>query len=172
MRRKLLGVAVLILVAACTDATWAGPPDHAQDEAQIRAVEMRLQDAWNSHDMKAWANQFTEDADFVNVVGWWWQGRAQIESKHAKMHQSMFKDSTLAVGSVTIRFIGPDTAIVHMLWTLEGAKNFDGGAAGERKGIFTEVLVRQGNDWLISAAQNTDKVPEPAAPPSADAPRK
>jgi hypothetical protein len=49
------------------------------DQAPIRQTVMRLQEAWNRHDMKAFANLFAEDADFVNVAGAWWKGRAEIE---------------------------------------------------------------------------------------------
>ena len=38
-------------------------------KAQIANVVAALADSWNRHDMVAYAAQFTEDADFVNVIG-------------------------------------------------------------------------------------------------------
>ena len=54
----------------------------SQDEAAICEVETGLAEAWNRHDAKAYAGFFTEDGDCVNVVGWWWKGRPQIEKTH------------------------------------------------------------------------------------------
>jgi uncharacterized protein (TIGR02246 family) len=132
------------------------------DEVEIRNVETGLQDAWNHHDMKAWASLFTEDADFVNVAGWWWKGRAEIEKKHTAIHAYVFRDSTLTIDEVHARFLTPEIALVHVSWTLVGHKNPDGSAAQPRKGIFTQVLQKQNGKWLIAAAQNTDSRPEVA----------
>lgn len=79
---------------------------HQQDEtAAIRNVETSLQQAWNHHDARAFASFFTEDADCVNVVGWWWKGRPQIESKVADSHVFLFRDSTLTNDEIHIRFL-------------------------------------------------------------------
>ena len=31
-------------------------------------------ETWNAHDMKAFAELFRDDAEFVNVYGMWWTG--------------------------------------------------------------------------------------------------
>jgi len=144
-------------------AILAGPALQAgqsRDETEIRAIEMGLQEAWNHHDMKAWANLFTEDADFVNVAGWWWKGRGEIEKKHTEIHAYIFRDSTLTIGEVQTKFLTPEIAIVHVLWSLTGNRNPDGSDGQPRKGIFTQVLQKQNGKWLIAAAQNTDSRPE------------
>ena len=51
--------------------------DQSGDEAAIRALEARQPEAWNKHDAKAYAGLFTENGDCVNIVGWWWKGRAE-----------------------------------------------------------------------------------------------
>ena len=158
-----------ILLMAC----WLGPQRLAAqtpDEAEIRKVEMSLQDAWNQHDMKAWTSFFTEDADFVNVAGWWWKGRGEIEKKHAAIHAYMFRDSTLTIDEVHTRFLTPEIAVVHVSWTLVGHKNPDGSVGQPRKGIFTQVLQKGNGKWLIAAAQNTDSRPE--VPPLMGPPKK
>jgi uncharacterized protein (TIGR02246 family) len=40
-----------------------------------------VEDAWNTHDMSRFAARFAEDADFINVRGWWWRGREEIERR-------------------------------------------------------------------------------------------
>ena len=63
----------------------------SEDEAAIRALEARLPEAWNRHDAKAFASVFTEDGDCVNIVGWWWKGRAEIEKKLTDAFVYVFK---------------------------------------------------------------------------------
>ena len=56
------------------------------DEAAIRQVEAQQAEAWNQHDAHAYASLFTEDGDMVNVVGWWWKGRSEIERQLTEAH--------------------------------------------------------------------------------------
>jgi uncharacterized protein (TIGR02246 family) len=166
MNRQLLRIGILVFLSALAGPVFSA--DQNQDETDIRAVAMGLQEAWNHHDMKAWASLFTEDADFVNVVGWWWKGRPQIEKKHTDAHVFIFRESTLSIDEVHTRFLTPQIAVVHVLWSLTGHKNPDGTPGLPRKGIFTQVLQKQSGKWLISAAQNTDsrpEVPMPTGPP-------
>ena len=166
MKRRMRVCGMILFVAALT-----GPRicfGQNPDEAEIRKVETGLQAAWNHHDMKAWADFFTGDADFVNVVGWWGRGRAEIEKKHADAHAFFFRESTLTIDEVHTRFLRPEIAVVHVLWTLVGHRNPDGTPGQPRKGIFTQVLQKQDGKWLIAAAQNTDsrpEVPMPTGPP-------
>lgn len=158
MKRKVLRCAMILLTAALAGPALRAGQD--PEETEIRKVELGLQEAWNHHDMKAWANLFTEDADFVNVAGRWWRGRAEIEKKHAEIHATIFRDSTLTIYEVDTRFLTPEIAIVHISWSLTGNRNPDGSDGQPRKGIFTQVLQKQNGKWLIAAAQNTDSRPE------------
>jgi ketosteroid isomerase-like protein len=72
---------LLVVTSVVFLATSAFAADQSQEEAAIRALEARQPDAWNHHDAKAYANLFAEDGDCVNIVGWWWKGRAEIERK-------------------------------------------------------------------------------------------
>jgi uncharacterized protein (TIGR02246 family) len=60
----------------------AGAQLTMEAQSEIFLVIKALSDSWNSHDMANYAAQFTEDADFVNVVGMHWRGRQQIETMH------------------------------------------------------------------------------------------
>ena len=140
----------------------------SQDEtAAIRNVETGLQEPWNHHDAKAFASLFTEDADCVNVVGWWWKGRTQIESKVADSHVFLFRDSTVTNNEIQIRFLTSQIAVVHVRWSMAGHRNPDGTPGQPRKGIQTHILREQEGKWLIAAFNNTDSVPEVSFPTGA-----
>jgi uncharacterized protein (TIGR02246 family) len=171
MKQQFLRFVILGLVTALGGPTFSA--DQNQDETEIRKVMMALDDAWNHHDMKAFANQFAEDADQVNVAGWWWKGRPEIEKKLTAAHAFIFRESTHSDDEVYIKFLTPQIAVVHVLWSIVGDKHLDGTPCGTpaqpRKGIQTQVLQKQAGKWLIVAFHNTNRVPEepfPAGPPN------
>lgn len=139
-----------------------------QDEASIRKVEMEQQDAWNRHDAKAYANLFAVDGDCVNIVGWWWKGRAEIERKLTAAFAFVFRESVLTVTDVDVRFLNPDLAVAHVHWKLVGARTPEA-IPKPQQGIQTQVLQRKDGKWLIAVFQNTNAIPEmpfPQGPPA------
>jgi uncharacterized protein (TIGR02246 family) len=153
----VLAAASILLAAASAPRTQGAARDH--DEAEIRDVQTRQAQAWNRHDAKAYADLFTEDGDVVNVVGWWWKGRAEIESKLTAAFAFVFRDSTLTITEVQVRFLSPECAIAHVRWTMTGAKT-PPGIPEPREGIQTQTLRKTAGGWLIAAFQNTNAVPE------------
>jgi uncharacterized protein (TIGR02246 family) len=117
-----------------------------EDEQMIQQVIDGWRDAWNRHDMSRMAALVSEDADFVNVWGMHWRGRAQIEREHAERHRTQFKDSVWTTRDVKLQFLRPDVALVHLLWQMPPA----------REGLFTWVMVKEHGGWRIRAAHNTN----------------
>jgi uncharacterized protein (TIGR02246 family) len=157
MRQNILRFVLLastVSLARITSAAEAG-----NDEGAIRALEVQQQEAWNRHDAKAYAALFTEDGDCVNVVGWWWKGRAEIEKKLTDAYVYVFRESVLTIGEVTNRFLQPDLAVVHVRWTMTGARTPQG-IPTPQQGIQTQLVQKQAGKWLIAAFQNTNSVPE------------
>jgi uncharacterized protein (TIGR02246 family) len=149
---------VLLIVAIVVLSGEMFAADQSVDEAAIRALEARLPEAWNRHDAKAFAAVFTENGDCVNIVGWWWKGRTEIEKKLTDAFVYVFKESTLTNTSVDIR-LTPDTAVAHVRWTMTGAKT-PAGIPVPQQGIETHTLQKQNGQWLLAAFQNTLAVPE------------
>ena len=149
---------VAILVLAFVSEIAAA--DRKADEAAIRdVVQTRQQQAWNQHDAKAYAALFAEDGDLVNVVGWWWRGRREIASKLTDAFAFVFRDSTLTITEVNVRFLTPEIAVTHMRWTMSGART-PPTIPEPREGIQTLVLQKLGGNWVIAAFQNTNHVAE------------
>jgi uncharacterized protein (TIGR02246 family) len=140
----------------------------SDDEASIRQVQAFQAYAWNRHDAAAYAGLFTEDGDCVNVLGWWWKGRAQIESKLTAAFAYVFRESQLTITDTSVRLLSPSIAIAHVSWTMTGAKT-PPGMPEPRQGIEIQVLQKKSGHWLIQSFQNTHAVPErpfPAGPPT------
>lgn len=114
--------------------------------------------AWNAHDMEAFARLFAADAEFVNVVGLWWKGRDEIRRAHEATHATMFRNSRLTLLETTVRFPSPQIAIARSRWRLEGHVAPDGQPLPERSGVLVNVLASEGGAWRIIDSQNTDIV--------------
>ncbi|HEY6071055.1 MAG TPA: SgcJ/EcaC family oxidoreductase [Chthoniobacterales bacterium] len=158
----LVGATVVSITNLCA-------ANQAEDENAIRALEARQPEAWNKHDAKAYASLFTENGDIVNVVGWWWKGRAEIEKKLTDAYVYVFKESALNITNVDIRFLTADIAVAHVQWTMTGART-PSGIPTPQQGIQTHVLQKQNGQWLIAAFQNTNAIPEMPFPKGPVAP--
>ena len=132
------------------------------EEADVRAVGQRAIDTWNAHDMKAFAELYTEDAEFVNVYGMWWTGRPRIQSEHEATHATVFRNSRLSAKEIRVKFLRPDVASLHMRWDLTGLALPNGQPLPDRKGVLVYIVVKQRGEWRIAVGQNTDIVPAPA----------
>ncbi len=172
MRQPLVRGLMVLAGGSILLAGVSAPRTHGaardRDESEIRAVQARQAEAWNRHDARSYADLFTEDGDVVNVVGWWWKGRAEIESKLTTAFAQVFKESTLTITEVQARFLTPEVAVAHVRWTMTGAKT-PPGIPEPREGIQTQVLSKVSGRWLIAAFQNTNGLPEqpfPVSPPA------
>jgi uncharacterized protein (TIGR02246 family) len=128
------------------------------DTSEVTRVVNAFADAWNRHDMEAFAQLFAADAEFVNVVGLWWKGRAEIKQAHEVTHASMFKNSRLTILDTSVRFPLPRFAIARSRWRLEGHVGPEGQALPARTGILVNVLTVDDGNWAIIDSQNTDIV--------------
>jgi uncharacterized protein (TIGR02246 family) len=135
-----------------------GMPMDPQDEAAVKAVVDRFVQAWNEHDMRAFAGLFTDDAAFVNAIGLRWRGRAQIEEAQTRNHATIFKESRLDNVQMEQRLLKPDIAVVHATWDLVGQRRRDGQTVPPRTGVITMILTKNGTAWPIAVFQNTDVV--------------
>ena len=124
--------------------------------AEVERVVAAFAEAWNRHDMEAFAELFAPDAEFVNVVGMWWKGRAEIKVAHEFTHATMFKGSRLTILETSIRFPEPRLAIARSRWLLENHVSPDGEPLPARNGVLVNVLALRDGRWSIIDAQNTD----------------
>jgi uncharacterized protein (TIGR02246 family) len=120
-------------------------------------------EAWNARDPDGIAELFAEDADFVNVVGIWWEDRGAIRRAHAYGLERIFPDSTLRLGRVKVRPVAAGVATVHARMTLEKQTGVGKVASpGRRVTLFSFVVHRSpGHEgrWICLSAHNTDVVP-------------
>lgn len=115
-------------------------------------------EAWNARRADQLAALFEEDADFINVVGIWWENRTDIQKAHDYGLNVIFNKSTLKIGKIKVKPLGDGRAVVHARMRLTGQTS-QGGTAGVRNNLFIFVVRKHADYWLCVSAQNTDIVP-------------
>lgn len=156
--------AAFALLAAGPGSAAAGP--QPPDLRAAERIPQGFAEAWNRHDMDALAALFGERADFVNVIGLHWRGRAEIRRAHAELHATRMKDSRLAILSSSVRLLRPEVALVHATWELAGDTGIEGKPEPPRRGVLSFVAAREAGGWVVEAAQNTDLLSRPNLPPA------
>lgn len=98
------------------------------------------------------------DADFVNVVGFWWRNRRAIRKAHDYGFRHIFQNAKVQIIELAVRELTPDIHIVHTVSTLEGQSGVDGSATGKRVAVISMVARRGLSGFEIVSCQNTDRV--------------
>ncbi|GII84700.1 hypothetical protein Ssi03_26900 [Sphaerisporangium siamense] len=127
--------------------------------AEIHDLLRRMTDAWNTGDARAYAEQFTADADYITFFGMRITGREAIEQSHRALFEGPLKgvkltEGTSAPAAPSIRFLRPDVAVV----IASGGSSLDGRPDPGRDSIITLTAVREPDAWRFAAFHNTRKV--------------
>ena len=131
------------------------PPDRAAADAIVAA----LTTAWNAADGVAFAREFTDDADFVNIFATHGVGRDAIAEAHQMIFDTIYRGSRNAFSIEALRSLRDGVALAHVRAVLQVP---EGPMAGELRALATAVLVREGDAWKIAAFHNTKEVQPPA----------
>jgi uncharacterized protein (TIGR02246 family) len=138
----------------------AVPASESADRAAITELFTAWETAWNTHDMKAFADLYHDDCIFIAWTGAKWLGRDTVEKGHAEVHKTVFRNSVQRKRIDSIRFLAPDAALVHLWSTLTGDTRQPEKVVRSRN---TLVLTKRDGTWKILSFQNTrlaDNVPD------------
>ena len=109
--------------------------------------------AWNAHNMKAFGDVLSDDADWVTVAGARLKGRTEIQAFLDKEHNGWARTTSMSTKGVAIRVLGADAAAVHFNWEITGAISRDGQPAAPSRGVNLFVVAKQGTGWRVVAGQ-------------------
>jgi uncharacterized protein (TIGR02246 family) len=123
-----------------------------QSESDIRSLAAGFAKSWNEPGMPGFGDLFAEDADFVVITGRWLKGRSEIVSYHRDLLATYYKGSHLSPVQVWVRFVHPDSAVVHVAWNASYTQD---GKEQSRTALMTLTVTKQEDKWKIAAAHNT-----------------
>jgi len=139
---RLLILSFVVVPSVLLAAQQANP---AADEAAVREVIRRYENARDAKDPRAIEALFTADADQHTTAAEWRRGRSQVVTGSLGSSNQNPGDSTITVTSV--RFITPDVAIA------DGP--YDIATAGTVRHMWTTIVVkREAGAWKIAAIRN------------------
>ena len=122
------------------------------EERALHGMVYQLEQAWNSADAAAFAASFSEDADFIHILGGYYTGQAAIEAGHRMIFGTIYKGSTVRYSVEKIKFVRPDVAVVFLRQFLHFLE--DGGAR-DLETRPTIVAEKSDGGWHIVMLQNT-----------------
>jgi len=159
--------ASFLLIAAIVTMTagvWAQSPKpdlppsanalSKEDDQAVRTTIEGIKNSWNAHDMEAMSRLFTEDAEFINVVGMHWRGRDDIMTAHAAFHKTSFKNHHLKTDSIQTRSLGSGHAIAVVTTTNDSFTTPAGQVVPKRQNRQTYVLTKGAEGWKITHGHN------------------
>lgn len=129
-----------------------------QDIAAIHRVVRQVQDGWNAGDGSAFAEPFTENADYITPHGHHAKGRSLIAEGHQQIFDTFYKGSHNTYTVEDVRFICPDVAVAHVhhhLKLQEPVKWPSGETVRGAQARSTWVLAKDSEKWSVTAFQNT-----------------
>lgn len=169
----LLGIiAVTLALSGCGSTPVAAATD---PQPLIEALLETEQTAWNSNNSAAYASAFTDDADFINIRGQVFTGRAAIQGVHAVIFAGPFKGSTIAITLRLFKLLSPGVALVDTDQQVTRFAFLPPGIVPTSPGTllthFKYIAAEQSDGtWKLSAGQNTAALPNPPSPGNDGAP--
>ena len=158
--RMILPLVALIMACSASPAhepvTAPATELPANDLRQINLIFAQWQDAWNRHDMHAFAQLFHDDAIWIVWTGRVWRGRQAIEDGHVEAHRTFFRNSSQTSEPQEIRLVAPDVVVARSLTTLRGDSRDPRTTIHGHKLL---VLTRRDGIWRILYGQNTRLTP-------------
>jgi uncharacterized protein (TIGR02246 family) len=159
MRIPLAAVAAALALAAVSSApAWA----QSADVAAVGKVGDSYAAAWAKGDAKALAAHFDTDGVHIHASGVVQRSRAAIEKYYAESFAGPLKGSRITIVTGPVRMLKPDVAVADGSYAVSGVRGPDGKEV-PIKGLYGNVLVKKGGQWLLSAV--TALEPPPGPPP-------
>ncbi len=160
----LLGiVAVSLALSGCGSTAVAAA---TEPRPLIEALLQTEQDAWNSGNSAVYASAFTDNADFINIRGQVFTGRAAIEGVHQTIFAGPFKGSTIAITLRLFKLLAPGVALVDTDQQVTQFAFLPPGIVPTAPGTllthFKYIAAEQPDgSWKLTAGQNTAALPNP-----------
>lgn len=125
------------------------------DDRAIRGILKDQETAWNQHDMNAFTKAFRDDAEGINVVGMYWQGKAELLKHLTDFHATFLKDCQEYLEEAQVHSIGDGYAVVVTIWKVDAFPGPGGSKIPACRHRGTMVLAKAAAGWQIVHFHNT-----------------
>lgn len=129
-------------------------------EKEILQLLHRQQQAWNTADAIAYAQDCDEHLSFTNIVGQVLFGHKAFEERHIQIFSSIFRGSALEMHLRRLHFPLPDVAVVDLDVSLENYVSLPPGVTPQPDGTLRTSLLQvfafTPSGWKVIAYHNVD----------------
>jgi uncharacterized protein (TIGR02246 family) len=138
----------------------------AADQQGIKTTLDAFGTTLTKMDFDALAHVFTDDVDFVNIVGMHWAGKAQIVKAHRIVFTTRYKATPQHFIEKSEATLAPGLVLVVGKILMDDYTAQDGKLMTNNQFRMTLVMKKVGERWLIRSAENTivDTVAAPHDP--------
>ncbi|WP_353070126.1 SgcJ/EcaC family oxidoreductase [Tunturibacter empetritectus] len=161
--RNWIGALIMTLTFGTTGCSGVKA---AEDTPQVAIEKMlaREQSAWNTGDSASYADEYTEDADFINIRGQVFTGKTAVQQQHAKIFAGPFKGSAIGI---VLRKFAQISDLAVLIDTDQTVINFAGlppgiveSSPGTLVTHFKYLAIKQTDGtWKFTSGQNTVALP-------------
>ncbi|RIV21579.1 SgcJ/EcaC family oxidoreductase [Fibrisoma montanum] len=128
-----------------------------EDQTQaVTALLERFVDTWNAKDPALFGTVFTDDAEFIDVVGQVATNRSEIIEQHRYPFAVVNKQAVLSLTNLYIRSLTEGLVIVTGEWQVENSSTPAGQLIPLRNGVIQLICRHTGPDWAVRLVHNTD----------------
>jgi uncharacterized protein (TIGR02246 family) len=144
-------LAIGLARAAAADDSPSGA-----DDAALKQVVAGFSNGWNAHDAHAMCLSLADDVQWVNWRGEPLGTRQAVEDEHAKLFADLYKNTHRTDTVKSIRYLGPDLAVLDDYWTMTGARKRDGSDWPYRAGYANWLLAKRNGRWIVIVSHTAD----------------
>jgi uncharacterized protein (TIGR02246 family) len=141
--KRLISTAVFLILLALAQGSVAGDKADSGDEKALQEQNEAFVAAFNRGDIKAVAEAYAPDADFLSAQGQRVKGRDELEKYFANGFAKS-KGLKLKHSDSSVHFLKPDVAVADGTWEITGRP--EGNPA---RGHYTAILMKRDGQWLI-----------------------
>src|SRR5262245_56100797 len=141
---KYLATGLALVIIQLWAVHWSAADDRVDpaDEKALQQQNEAFVAAFNKGDIKAVAEAYAPDADFLSAQGQRVKGRSELEKYFAKGFAEN-KGLKLTHSDSSVRFLKPDVAVDVGTWEITGRP--EGQAT---KGVYTAVWMKLDGKWF------------------------
>lgn len=125
------------------------------DDKAIRGIFKDQETAWNKHDMHTFTKAFRDDAQGINVVGMYWQGKAELSRHLTDFHATFLKNCQEYLEEMQVHSIGEEYAVAVNIWKVDAFTGPGGVEIPACRHRSTVLLANGADGWQVVHFHNT-----------------
>lgn len=130
-----------------------GAATDLENEKIIRKLYAEFTVAWNKHDVATLSKMWALDGDLLEPDGTSVKGRSAIADHYQQQHDTVFKQTALALTIADVWFITDEVALVDGGYGISGIRTPEGTELPKRSGHLTAILIKEQGQWWIAASR-------------------